>query len=1030
MDATLLWTAVGSVAGVVVAAGTVFLVIQARSGSKPPNPAAADGISVALSERQDGNDVVGAEAALRAPTGWLPKHVRGRDDLLALLRVLAGAPDGRVHVLAGLGGSGKSTVALLLAEEMTRPGRLTWWISVTDAATVTAKLLGLARELGAPPGEVIEALSGRRDPADLLWRFLQARSGWLLVFDNADDLGALTVSGNDVGGGAGWIRSSASGLIIVTSREINPQVWGQYAELHTVGWLDAVTGAQVLVDLAPDAGSQEDAAALSERLGGLALALHHAGSQLASEFAAEKTFEEYARALDARFERLMGYGAADDRAIVTRTWELSLDALAARGRPQARPLLRVLSCLAPAVLIPPRMLDLVILGQLCDDGADGAADGLTGLASVGLITTEPGLAGIRPGVTVHPLVSETNRLRLDAEDLARTGGTAVALLAVTVAGLGVDRPGDWSAWVQFVPHLNAVYRYVANRLTNDDLAVLVEVTVKASAAFLWAGSFSVSLELAESGLERAIRLGADHRAVLDLRFRVASAHMFRGEYAKAEREFRDVLEAGLRVLGPDDPGMLTVRYEIARALARQGQYEEAEREYRDVLEAARLQAESSDHPAALKAQDAMARVLVNKGQYEQAEREFRDVLAAEIRVLGPDHPDTLTTRHELAGVLALRGQNEEAEREFRDVLAAEIPVLGPDHPDSLTTKDSIAMMLARRGQYEEAERENRDVLEARLRVLGPDHPSTLTTRSRLAEMLALQGQHEKAEREFRDVLAAQIRVLGPDHPDTLITRNELAGVLARRGQYEKAEREYRDVLEARLRALGPDHPTRLTTRSRLAEVLALQGQHEKAEREYRAVLEARLQALGPDHPDTLTTRAELAVVLLYRGQYEEAEREFRDVLEARLRVLGPDHPDTLTTRNATAWGLARRGQYEKAEQEWRDVLEDRLRVFGPDHPSTLAIRHQIARTLAIRGQYEEAEREFRDVLATEIRVLGPDHPDTLITRNELAGVLARRGQYEEAEREYRDVLEARLRVLGPDHPDTRITQDSLTTLGN
>src|SRR5262249_27536448 len=155
------------------------------------------------------------------------------------------------------------------------------------------------------------------------------------------DLGALTVGGNDASGGAGWLRQSDAGLIVVTSRERDPQAWGRHTELHPVGWLDVATGAQVLVDLAPDAGPPEYAEVLSERLGGLPLALHHAGSQLASPFAAERTFGEYARALDERFGRLMGRGADDDRAIVTRTWELSLDALAARGRPQARPLLRV-----------------------------------------------------------------------------------------------------------------------------------------------------------------------------------------------------------------------------------------------------------------------------------------------------------------------------------------------------------------------------------------------------------------------------------------------------------------------------------------------------------------------------------------------------------------------------------------------------------------------------------------------------------------------------------------------------------------
>ena len=82
---------------------------------------------------------------------------------------------------------------------------------------MTARLLDLAQDLGAPPSEVAEARNGRRDPADLLWHYLEVRQGWLLVFDNADDLGALTVGGNDAASGAGWLRPSAAGLTVVTS---------------------------------------------------------------------------------------------------------------------------------------------------------------------------------------------------------------------------------------------------------------------------------------------------------------------------------------------------------------------------------------------------------------------------------------------------------------------------------------------------------------------------------------------------------------------------------------------------------------------------------------------------------------------------------------------------------------------------------------------------------------------------------------------------------------------------------------------
>ena len=352
-----------------------------------------------------------------------------------------------------------------------------------------------------------------------------------------------------------------------------------------------------------------------------------------------------------------------------------------RESAQARLLLRVLSCLAPAVPIPPGVLDRAVLARACQQGEEGAAEGLAALAAAGLITIHPCPEGTWPSVAVHPLVTETNRLRLDTEDPGRTGGIAVALLTVAAARLGYDRPQDWPAWVQLVPHLAAVWGYLANRLTGGDLTALAKITESAAQAFLWAGSYLASLELADSALGHAARLGADHPAVLALRHQIASAHMYHGDYTEAMQEYREVLAARRRVLGADHPDTLETQHCIAWMFASQGEYEQAEQVFREVL-AARLQVLAQDHSDTLTTQNGIARMLASQGKYEQAEQEYREVLAARQRVLGPDHPDTLNTRHGIARMLDWRGDHEQAEQEFREVLAAMRRVLGPDHPDT------------------------------------------------------------------------------------------------------------------------------------------------------------------------------------------------------------------------------------------------------------------------------------------------------------------------------------------------------------
>lgn len=122
-----------------------------------------------------------------------------------------------------------------------------------------------------------------------------------------------------------------------------------------------LSAGQVLTGLAPEIADADDkqARARGRRLGGLPLALHLAGSYLASPFARWHAFDDYRRALDTvelpSALAKLDDSATDSRAAIQQTRELSLDALASAGCPRARPLL-LLSCYAPATPIPAVLL--------------------------------------------------------------------------------------------------------------------------------------------------------------------------------------------------------------------------------------------------------------------------------------------------------------------------------------------------------------------------------------------------------------------------------------------------------------------------------------------------------------------------------------------------------------------------------------------------------------------------------------------------------------------------------------------------
>ncbi|MGH3172271.1 MAG: cyclic nucleotide-binding domain-containing protein, partial [Streptosporangiaceae bacterium] len=243
-----------------------------------------------------------------APLGNLPREVRGREGLIAeLRRALRPYPRraSRAFVIAGMGGLGKSTVALAAARMVRERGYRVWWVRAADSALLTSGMLEVLRELGAPESVTAPVREGVRTAPERAWEFLNRDHGagrrWLLVFDGADNPAVLAGAEADTpADGTGWLRADPAGMVIVTTRVRDPQVWGTRVTLRELKPLDDEAGAEVLRDLAPevaDPGGRE-ARELSARLGGLPLALHLAGAYLGSPFARWSTFAGYRQALD------------------------------------------------------------------------------------------------------------------------------------------------------------------------------------------------------------------------------------------------------------------------------------------------------------------------------------------------------------------------------------------------------------------------------------------------------------------------------------------------------------------------------------------------------------------------------------------------------------------------------------------------------------------------------------------------------------------------------------------------------------
>jgi hypothetical protein len=770
VDPGLAWTAAGTVTGAAaLVLGVPQLVISWLDHR--------DDHRVRMAEATDVGPFAGA--AITPPLGRLTTHgLRGRDLVMRTLWRALRRRAGRMQVIAGMGGVGKSAVALALCSrarrrQWYRPRRPVWWLSAADEASLTSSAIGLAHRLGGTEQDLKAIAQGAMDAPDRLWALLErARSGWLLVVDNADEpdlLAAPRPAGSAsrppaVADGTGWIRPTRRGLIVVTSRISDRQVWGLgQADVYRLGVLGPDDAAEVLLDLVTDTtgvrtgrrslgvplNERRAARDLAARLGGLPLALHLAGAAIGSDFSSWASFSDYRTAMDAVGVAMLEPdrdtpSAADPRVAVARTWELSLDALAAHQIPQARPLLRLLSCYAPAVPIPATLLaDKTIAELLAGPNRSWTMRDVMharhALARVGLIDVVglPGAVDKQQGIVVHPLVADTNRNYLTTME-ADEAATAVRHLAITLlaqAAVPLDftntiGTADWPRWRLFAPHVQALLTSVAADLPADDLAVLLDIVARTVNYYIQSGAYRAGHELGRVALTYSDGVSADHAAVIHLRFRFARSTLRLGRWDQAATLFREVIDDMTRVLGAEHRETLIARVNAAWSVGQLGHWAEAETEDRQVLQ---------------------------------------DM----IRLLGPDHLYTLATRSDLAFAAGELGRWQQSETESRKLLDDITRTLGPNHTEMLYSRLTLARAVGRLGRLHEAEAELGPLLEDMTRLLGPDHPHTLRARREHARVIGELGRTEQAATEQRQLVDDIIRVLGEDHPDTLSIRREL-----------------------------------------------------------------------------------------------------------------------------------------------------------------------------------------------------------------------------------------------------------------
>jgi len=807
-----------------------------------------------------------------APKVWnVPgRNVRftGRDEMLTGMRrrIAGGLRTVIIPVaLRGLGGVGKTQLALEFAHRFKTDYDVVWWIDAEQLELIDLSLARLANEMGL-------AIIGNA-PDDALQAREALRRGepyarWLLVFDNAAEPDNLLRYLPDPGAG---------GHLLITSRD---QAWAGVAATVEV---DVYTRAESVARLTSVVRhiTRQDAETIAELVGDLPLAVESAAAWLATTGTPASTYLEALQAETLRvlsLEQPRGYALP-----VAAVWSLSLKRLREQA-PAAARLLELASFMSPDGIATELFYTPTAIGALraVDEQVTDAlaiGDLVRSIARLSLMRVDMN------DLRVHRLVQEAVCAQLNGwESDATVHEVHRILFAARPEPEMIDDPAVWPRYALLWHHLAP-----SNAVLCDEEPVR-ELMID-RVRFLWnIGEYHRALQLARPILDRWTR------RVEKLTDKPEDSALLHRQLLALQAQITAVLRA---------EGNLDEAYDLdAETLARQ----------KELL--------TDDHPDTLETSIGMAADLRGRGEFDGAlvmdQRTYADML----KILGPEHPRTLSAASNLALSSRLVGDITRARKLDTETLTIRRAVLGQYHPNTLWSLASCGLDLLAEGRYEESVPLLTESMKGLLDSLGQARPSTLRAATMLAWALGKAGRSDEAIELAEITTAHYTEKYQPHHPDALLCTMTLAAAISaksmsRQDQGRKGHQAIRAAhlalagLEARLGAL---HPSTLACANNTAIYERRAGHPTEARALLERAHEGLTRNLGRQHPNSCAASANLATCMAHAGQLDEAQSLERQALVDLTATIGADHPDTRAVAHNLAATLRALGRRREAHE--------------------------------------------------------------------------------------------------------------------
>jgi tetratricopeptide (TPR) repeat protein len=930
------------------------------------------------------------------------KNFTGRElELTKLEDILGNAVYGAVRIASniGLGGVGKTQLTLQYIFRNASKYKFVWWFNAEDKYTLDSGYLDFAEKAGIYISDD-DKKNNRVTQKVIEWLQHTRNSGWLLVYDNAEDSETLNT-----------YIPKAGGHVIITSRNSG---WEGMSEVMKVDVFKRVESKRYIEKIT-GIKDKEMQNKLAEELGDLPLALTQASAYIKETgISIDEYLELYKKQRLELQEEEHAPKEEKYKYTVQTTWDISMKQIEKEEQKNnrtgmARLIMGLCSYISPNDI--PRWLLANYLGK--ENSSREKYKLLDEQETFKLLHKYSMIdSNLEKGtINIHRLVQMI--VRDNIKKVGKEEKTITNLKEFLNAEFKYDYWDDktWSSSQELVNHVVELSKYETSNINvnieqakllgrvshllfeiKSDLK-LAEQVVKRFLDYiekqlgteknLPAGiCYKILAEIygqkslgsdkeksADYSLRSNVVLGSNYMSDEDSYFQLGNTCV---ETDKALGFYQKALEIRRAKKHPEDSIPFgEIYFGIGRI------YHEDKFDFKKALDyyqkALNIEQKKlgAHHLQVLKIKSKIAEIYEEQNDYDKALEYYNEKLKVQKEKLEQGHPEIAKTYSDIARIYLLKREFDKALENYNIALKMYTDKFGNFGIGVLDIHANISQIYFEKYGCNEALKYIENIIMQYRNMLDQDKYGAINCYEKKGAFLIAKSEYDKALECFDKARDSRRNIWKTD-AKIAVDYNYIGNIYRFKGDYKEALRYYKSALSVIENFSGEQDKIKSEVYSNISDVYIDKGKYNKALEFAEKALKICTQKYGEKNIKTQLVLIRIASICAYKGEFDKAIQYYKNAEKIVKEKLGDKNEYLSKIYYELGVVYNNQGFYNEALSNFQKALEIQISISNENHAGLSKIYNCMGEVYFNQAKYKEALEYFKKALYISINKFGTE----------------------------------------------------------